>query len=351
MSLPMDAQRRRHVSLLGLAAIIMLIAAVIVSLMDASRGWRPSIAGPVLPQWQSGVSAASTITIIRGDGRFTVRRSASGWVMEERDNYPVRPEQIAVLDQLLGGLTYVGARTADPRKHAQLGLGDPGSGEGEGVRLRIEGEDGQLIGDLIFGEVRGQTLYLREPDQLRTYAARLPEGADAAAITRPADEWLRLDFIALGRSAIARTRIQPEDGRTYLLERAASSVRNFALREPRGWQPITAGAGNGPASALARIRFRDVRRADRLTGALVGSHEAETFNGLRVRLDIIAQGETRWAIIRSTALSDDASETAQSIASESEGWAYLLSDLALDRLLRPLSEIADPREQEVLDAP
>ena len=59
--------------------------------------------------------------------------------------------------------------------------------------------------------------------------------------------------------------------------------------------------------------------------------------------DIIAQGETRWARIRTRALTDDAAEAAALLAEQSEGWAYLLSDLALDRLLRPLGEIADPR--------
>lgn len=351
MSQPMDAQRQNHILIAGGTALLVLTLAVIVSVLDASRGWAPSVSGPVLPAWQAGVTDVSEITLTQSEGSFTLRREAAGWVMPERDGYPVRPELVAELDTLLAGLSFIGARTADPEKFGRLGLAEPGAGDGAGVRLQVTGASGEVLADLVFGTVRGETIYLRQPGESRTYAGHLPAGLDAALIARPADEWLALDFISLGRSAIARTRIQPETGPEYLLERPASSVRNFALREPGGWQPITAGAGNGPASALSRIRFRDVRRADRMTGALVGYHEAETFEGLSVRLDIIAQGETRWALVRVNALTDDALDDARSLEMTSENWAYLLSDLSLDRLLRPLSEIADPRPQETLDAP
>lgn len=349
MSRPMDAQRQKHLLIAGGAALAALLLAVTMTILDTSRGWTPDVTGPVLPDWSSRVASAQRIEITGADGGFSVERDGEGWIMPERDSYPVRPDQIAAIDQLLDGLTYRGGRTADPAKHVQLGLAEPGS-EGGATALTIRTNEGDVLDALLFGDVRGATIYLRRPEEDRTYAAALPEGVNGAILSRPADEWLELDFIELGRSRIARTTIQAEDGLAYTLERPASSVRNFALRQPAGWQPVTAGAGNGPASALSRIRFRDVRRADRLTGAIVGYHEAETFDGLRVRLDIIAQGETRWARISAVALTDDALEASRALVARTQGWAYLLSDLSVDRLLRPLSEIADPR-REPDDAP
>lgn len=349
MSQPMDNQRRKHLLVTAGAALAALLLAIMVTLMDASRSWTPSVSGPVIPDWSDRVAAASAIEITTADGRFTVAREGDHWIMPERDGYAVRPDQIAGLDRLLEGLAYIGARTSDPDKHARIGLAEPGL-DGGGVQVTVRDADGRVLSDYLFGEVRGRTLYFRRPDTARSFAASLPEDVDAALLTRAADEWLELDFIALGRSAVARSVIEAEDGSRYVLERPASSIRNFSLRQPSGWEPITAGAGNGPASALSRIRFRDVRRTERLTGAVVGSHTAETFGGLQIRLDIIAQGETRWAVISTSALSDDAQAEADSLQMRTQGWAYLLSDLSLDRLLRPLSEIADPR-LEPGDAP
>jgi len=345
----MDTRRRNHLLIVGGLAALTLLSALGLSVMEASRGWAPVVTGPVLADWALAADQANTIEVVNAEDHFSLVRDGARWVMPERDSYPVRPEQVAGLDELLSGLVYLGARTADPDKHARLGLAEPGL-DGGGVRITVRDAEGAVLADWIFGEVRGGALYLRHPDEDRTYAARVPEGTDAALLSRPADQWLDLDFIELGRSAIARVTIQPEDGRTYVLERPASVTRNFALRSPAGWQPITAGAGNGPAAVLARLRFRDVRRIDRLTGAVVGYHEAETFEGLRIRIDVIAQGETRWARVTASALTDDALENARALQARTEGWAYLLSDLSLDRLMRPLSEIADPRE-EAGDAP
>ncbi|WP_300530213.1 DUF4340 domain-containing protein [Maricaulis sp.] len=342
MSQPIDKQRTHHILIVGGLALAALVAALSVSLLDARRVWQPELEGAVFAAWPDQAPRAQDIEVAHGEARFSISRQGERWVMPSRDNYPVRPDIVAAIDAVLSGLTYAGARTADPAKYPALALAEPGEAGG-GARLTVRDASGAVIADLIAGETRGQTLYIRLPGEARSFAADLADGTSAAALTQTADQWLDLGFLELGRTAIARVRIQPETGPAYRLERPARSTRNFALREPAGWTPITAGAGNGPASALGRIRFRDVRQVERLTGAIVGSHTAETFGGLEVTLDIIAQGETRWARIRTNALTDDAAEAAALLQEESEGWAYLLSDLALDRLLRPLDEIADPR--------
>lgn len=102
---------------------------------------------------------------------------------------------------------------------------------------------------------------------------------------------------------------------------------------------------------LARVRFRDVRAAGRLGGERVARHVADTFGGVRVSLDVLALGETRWAVIEAEALTDDAEAGAAAINAAAQGWAYRLSDLTLDRLIRPLDEFADPRPGETEDAP
>jgi hypothetical protein len=342
MSQPIDKQRARHILIVGGLALTALVLAVTVSLLDARRGWQPVMEGAVFTAWTDQASTVAEIEVTHGEDRFTVVRTGNAWVMPSRDNYPVRADIIAGLDGLLAGLTYSGVRTADPAKYPALGLAEPGD-TGGGARLVVRDVDGAVLVEMLAGETRGGTLYFRLPGEPRSFAADLAEGTSAAVLTQSADQWLDLGFLELGRTSIARVRIQPETGPAYTLERPARSARNFALRQPAGWTPITAGAGNGPAGTLGRIRFRDVRQTERLTGAIVGSHTAETFEGLEVTLDIIAQGETRWARIRTRALTDDAAEAAARLAEQSEGWAYLLSDLALDRLLRPLREIADPR--------
>tara|TARA_R110002073_G_scaffold141534_3_gene292639 strand:- start:2416 stop:3486 length:1071 start_codon:yes stop_codon:yes gene_type:complete len=340
MSRPMDRQRLRQLLVTGGAAILLLAAGAGTIALQLQRDWRPDVSGPVLPDWSASVANAREIEITGPEDHFLLARGEAGWVMPSRDDHPVVPERLAELDAFLADLSYVGARTADPGKHARLDLAENGQA-GAGTRLTVRGADGVVLTDIMIGAARNGRVYLRFPDRPRSYAAKLSGGGAAIPAIALADGWIDLDFLALDSTDIARTLITPERGPAYVFERAGRTARNFSLREPGDWRPITAGAGNGPSAALSRIRFRDVRRADRLRGEPVGRHVEETFSGLRVSLDILALGETRWAVVNAVAVTDGGREAADAINARTAGWAYLLSDLSLDRLLRPLDEIAD----------
>jgi len=350
MSRPMDRQRLNRLSLAGGLAAALLAVALFLTWQEARQAWQPDVSGPVLPDWSGAVERAAEIGIESGEDRFVLARGATGWVMPSRDDHPVRSERLAELDAFLAGLDYAGARTADPDKHARLGLAD-GTGEGAATRVTVRDGEGAVLADILLGRESEAGIYVRFPGRNRTYLAGAGETRESLPDIAEAADWLDLDFLALGANAVAGATIAPESGPAYRLERPSPSVRSFALREPAGWTLITAAAGNGPASALSRVRFRDVRAADRLDGEVVARHEAETFAGVRVRLDVLALGETRWAVLRADALTDDAQAAAEAINTSAEGWAFLLSDLTLDRMIRPLAQIADPRAETDRDAP
>lgn len=348
MSRPMDRLRKAQLGWVGGAALLVTVLAMVFSTLQANREGSPQVEGPVFADWTSRVANTTQIEIRSAQDHFTLSQTQAGWVMPSRDNYPVRAARVAELDAFLGALEFEGARTADPERHAQLGLSEAGS-DSAASRVILRNASGEILADILLGDVRNGRIYLRFPGEDQTWAARTDGGATLLPDIAAADAWLELDFIALGRTAIARTRITPQTGPAYLLERPGQGARNFLLRQPSGWRPITAGAGNGPGAGLARLRFRDVRRADRLRGDIVASHVAETFGGLRLSMNIIAQGDTRWAVVTALALTDGSQLAATQMNQRVGGWAYLLSDASLDRLLRPLDQIADPRVTQ--DAP
>jgi hypothetical protein len=346
MSRRMDKKRARQVLVMAVVAISVLVAALAMATYRVSQTWTPAVEGPVCANWSQTVEVATQIEIWSNEDHFVLDRVSQAWVMPSRDNHAIRPERLAELDNFLELLSYEGPRTADPAKHSRLGLAAHGE-DGAGLHITIRDETGNSLADIILGEVRAGRIYFRFPEESRTFAANITESGAVMPNVSQADQWLDLDFVALGRSEIARADIAPETGPAYRLERPARTARNFALRQPSGWTPITAGAGNGPGAALSRLRFRDVRRADRLRGERVARHVAETFGGLQLALDVIAQGETRWVTIQARALTDGSEDIANALNARVDGWAYLLSDLSADRLLRPLDEIADARETDI----
>ncbi|MFS2316533.1 DUF4340 domain-containing protein [Maricaulis sp. D1M11] len=337
----LDPRRRQQLIWLAVPVIVLTVLALSVQARHLSQQWSPEISGAVLPSWDVIVADIDRIHIRTGDGSFTLERRDTGWVMPERDDYPIRQERLAELDAYLRSLAFDRALTARRDRLARLGLAELGE-DNSGLLIRFEQADGAVLDSWMLGRELGNRLYLRRPDTPQAYAATPTQDGMSQPAIAQAGDWLELDFLELGRTRIARTEIYPETGPPYVLERASRTSRNFSLREPRGWSPITAGAPDGPGSALGRIRFRDVRSAERMRGAVVGRHISETFDGLRVDMTLIAQGETRWALLRAEALSDDARAQADELNATLSGWAYLVSDFSLDRLLRPLADFADP---------
>lgn len=340
MSRKMNTRRLRDLGLAAGAAALTLAAAAGAHWLDSRQAWRPEAEGPVLPGWADAVADIAVLEIRTAQERILVRRTASGWVLPDRGDHPADLETLAALDAFMGALSYDRALTRDPDKHERLGLADPDT-DGAAMRVTARNARGEPLADLLIGREEAERIFVRFPGTVQTWSALTPEIIPGRPDAGEIADWIELDFLALGE--IARTRIEPESGPAYLLERASPTVRNFALRQPGGWTPITAGAASGPGGALRRLRLRDVRPAAELGSEPVARHEAESFSGLAVTLTVYADGEERWARIRADARADDARQDALALNARTENWAYLLSDLSVDRILRPIDGFAQRR--------
>jgi hypothetical protein len=339
MSGAMTPRRRRARQALAAAAAagLLLIAGAASVWRDSAASAPPDVSGPVVAGWAEQAGEARRIEITGPSERFALVRGETGWSVPSRGDYPVRPERIADLDAALSRLQLDRAMTRDPGKFDRLGLGDPEAG-GDGVRLLVLDSEGRTLASLIAGAERpdGTGLYVRRAGEARAFAAVgiLPRLDDPGL-------WMGLSFWDIDPAAVARARITPERPPVWFVQRAGLAQRNHELMEPDGWSLITGGAANGVATAGARLRFRDVRRADTLTGAFAASHAAVTFSGLAYRFDFIAEGEERWALVTVEAVADDAGERAQRLTALTEGWAFKVSDDAYERLTRPLDQVAE----------
>ncbi|WBQ12655.1 DUF4340 domain-containing protein [Hyphomonadaceae bacterium BL14] len=330
-------RRRRQALTAALTAAALVLLAALALWREAATGAPPGVSGPVAPGWAAEAPRADRIEILSADDQFVLQRTAEGWTMPSRGGYAVRPERIAELDEALRGLTFSRALTRDPDRFARLGVDDPADG-GAGVRLTVLDANDRVLVSLIAGASRGESgQYVRPDGSQRAFAAdgALPELADPG-------RWLGLDFWDLDPGNVARADIRPARGPVYALAREAPTDRHHALTAPPGWRLITAGAANGVAAAGARLRFRDVRPDQSLTGAFTARHSGVSFDGLAWRFDFLAEGEERWARIEVRALAPEAEARAAALNERTRGWAFLVSADAYERLTRPLADLAEP---------
>lgn len=330
-------RRRRQAQAAAAAAGALLLLGAGALWREAATGAPPGVSGPVAPGWAAEAARADRIEIMSANDQFVLERTPEGWVMPSRGGYPVRPERIAELDEALRSLSFARALTRDAGRFERLGLGDPEDG-GAGVRLTVLDASDRVLVSLTAGSSRSEAgQYVRPAGSARAFAAdgALPELADPG-------RWLGLEFWDIDPGHVARADIRPPRGPVYALAREAPTDRHHALTAPAGWRLITAGAANGVAAAGARLRFRDVRPDQTLTGAFAAQHSAVSFDGLAWRFDFLAEGDERWARIQVRALTPEAEARAAELTARTQGWAFLVSDDAYERLTRPLNEIAEP---------
>ena len=194
----------------------------------------------------------------------------------------------------------------------------------------------------LFGAPAGEDgMYVRSGEDPRAYAAR---GGALEDLQSPG-RWLGLDFFALDPSAVVRAQIAPASGQGYRLQRDSEAARNFSLAEPSGWQLITAGAGNGVATAGARVRFRDVRREGAEPGTPSAAHAAVTASGLAYAYTFYEEGGEIWATLDVSPVQAEAADRAERFNAFTEGWMFQLSEDAYERMTRPLNRLAEPVAQ------
>ena len=327
-----DAIRWRRAARAALIGGLLAAGGALSVWLDQAGRRDATVQGPVLAGWSALVAEAAQIEITTSNGALDLvrRTETSAWADRSRGFYPVRSDMIAALDAALGSLQLHRAMTRDAEKFDRLGLGEAAR------RVTLRDEDGSVLADLFVGAVNDATVYVRPADAGQAFAAR-----GAAPPLDDAMAWLGLDFLQLEPRDLVRAEIMPETGPPYRLEKTIAGARHFTLRDPEGWRLVTAGAGNGVATAAATLRFRDVRPADEITGMIRARHAATTASGLGVIFTIRDEAGAPWALLEFRALTADAQSRADRFNAIASGWAYRLSEDAYERLTRPLAALAD----------
>ncbi|GJL96566.1 MAG: hypothetical protein DHS20C06_03830 [Hyphobacterium sp.] len=331
-------RRRQALTALGLAFALMIagLAALGLDGRPSSFTAQPASLTPLLTALPEFVTE---ISISTNNDSFTLRRTLEGWAMASHDGYVADADLADQLIAAVASIAPVGERTRRPERYFRLDLGDPAN-NGAGAHIIMRDNNDRPLADIVVGRQRSDGfLYLRRAGEMKSWLARgfMPEFAARS-------NWMDLDFLSLGRSNIREACILPPDRLGYCLQRTGLSTEVFDLPSPRGWVLVSPGAGDGVATTLSRIRFRDARRISEIRAPVVAEHRVTTVNGLEVTLFIHDTGDGLWARIVAVAHSDAARANAISLNERADGWAFELSDLSADRLMRPLSGIAMPTD-------
>jgi len=261
--------------LLALAAIVVALA-VLFAWRGPGATAPPS--APLLAGFDAAAATSLRITGAAGRPVATLERTRAGWTLGERGGYLADATRVRQLLEALAALHPVERKTANPARHATLGVEDPrdpGAGS-----LRLDIVSGTATRSLVVGR-RAATLgtYVRLADDPQVHAV-LPE----LDLPRDTALWLDRRLPGIPGAEVASIEVKPASGAAYRLRRDASDRAHLRLENvPRERTPYDEAIADPQAGLLEQFIIDDVRAA---TDAWDGSAEAiySTFDGLIVRL-------------------------------------------------------------------
>ena len=277
------------------AAVIAAAVAAVTSRESATE--RVALDALALPGLIDRVNEVERIDIAGPEGAFDLRFDGARWVAPALADFPADFDKVKQTLIALAELRLVEAKTADPERHARLGLAEPDAGEGAGTRLRLAAAGDAAVAAITVGNPgRGgaDRVYIRRESDPQTWLAQgeLDIGAEP-------EDWVDTLVVRLDGERVRRVVIShADDGERLEIVKPDPGDPSFELANmPEGAalrSPVTL---DNLGRALAFVRFDDVAAAAEGPAAGEGDTTAvfETFDGATVTVTLQKRGEANWA--------------------------------------------------------
>ena len=344
-------------SFLALAALtlIVVIAAVYAVLDQRSLTTIPSDREHAFDKLANTLNAAAEIDIVSIEARFTIVKTADGWGMKDRASYPVHFDKVKGALVALSELKLLEAKTSDPERYERLQVEEPEKKDSNAVRFAVRDAEGAVLASgvigkpnpSLFGESGGGT-YLRRGEEAQSWLAQ-----GEVQLGRTLNDWLVRDIVNLQAEDVRRAVIRQPGGAEVVVRKDKKDDKTFAVDGvPEGRKLKDKDEGKSLAGGLWRLTFEDVKPAkDVAFPERFNVAEYETFDGLKVRVEMTMVEDDVWGRFQASAeaaTGEKAAETkkkADEINARAKGWIYRLSPGEGERLTTKIEDILEkPKE-------
>lgn len=255
--------------------------------MDARESGQAKAAGVLLPGFEARVEQVDAIEVAGAGGGVLVRleKHEGQWRMPAKLDWPGNQREISRALFRLAAAKRIEAKTADPARHARLGVEAVASAEAKGVELRVYG-GGEPV-RLVVGDnhpgLGGSYVRLGDDPQ----AWLLDE--DVAPARNPVD-WLDRRLLDIPLARVESVRVAPAQGRAFTLSRVEGGFSLDGLPVAAMGNPDD---GNATAGFPDQLAFDDLAADDGTDATLVATFTS--VDGLSVTVSAWRRELQTWA--------------------------------------------------------
>lgn len=313
-----------------LTILLLLTAAVAVAAMLAQRD-TSEVAGAgeaLLPALLDQVNDITTVIGVGGGETVTLVRDDKQWVVSEKHRYPADQEKARQLILGAARLTRIEPKTSNPDLYARIGLDDIHSDDGTAVQYSFKSANGNTLAEIIVGNSRpgradpqSSEYFVREPRLAQTWLVqgKLPDAVGVIA-------WLDDKVLSVDRDRVHQVTVTHPDGAVIKVGKSKPSQRTFDLfGVPEGTELDSKFKVSDLGRSLAGLDLEDVIPASQTRLPDDGRKvEMTTFDGLRVTLRSVKDGDRTLARLEASFDESAASPEFLPGGEKSEGESQLL---------------------------
>lgn len=285
----------KTLKLLLVATLVVVAGAFAARRFGSSAGRAPELPEHIAAGLSDRLNDVAAIEIASKGKVLDLARKGDDWVVASSAGYPAKFEAVKQILVALADLKPRERKTADPSLYARIGLDEPAEAS-DAVAVTLRDASGGEVAKLILGnevaEGGASQRYVRLASDPQSWLA---EGRTNPSIDPL--QWMDRDLMRVPRDRITRVTITHPDGEVVQIEREQGGTNYTLTNPPEGRSPKGAGEIGAPSSALAYLRFDDVRKADD-PGFEPGEPTKavyETGDGLRVTVTTWKVDDKTWA--------------------------------------------------------
>ncbi|MDW8479893.1 MAG: DUF4340 domain-containing protein [Xanthomonadales bacterium] len=262
----------------GILAVLAVVAVAAAWWLTSERRTAPvaGVGEPLLPGLGERLERLKEFRLTGGSGAaVTLRREDGGFRVLERHGFPADVGKLRQYLLRLADARRLEPKTANPERHAELGVEDPAKEGAASTLLTLVFEDGDLA--VVVGRYNGQGsgTFLRLPGDDQSWLV-----AGDLTLEREPTRWLARELIDLPSGKVRRLELRRADGETIVAAKKSEQDANFTVENlPAGARAERrVGADRAGRAALGAA---DRRRAPRRGAAGAGGRARPELRDLR----------------------------------------------------------------------
>ena len=211
----------------------------------------------VFPDLATSINEIQQIDIKRFETSYSLKKIDSGWVMPEKNNFPVNISKVRQGLIALTELKFSEAKTSRSENYAKLGVESLSTANAQGTEIHLLGKDNTAEADLILGKKNQagiSSVYFRKPLEEQSWQSNIdiPWENDAA-------QWLQRSILNIAQVDIQSVTLKPIKGRSLFISKKDRAESNYSLKKiPKKKELSYPSILNTLASPLADLQLDDV---------------------------------------------------------------------------------------------